>query len=175
MVYNVIDKDILNDLQILKNELSIDDLLKFNTIYFDVDDVINNLILYNSVIDTYKTSLEYIINNNILRVNNVEKITTYEEFINRISYIYKNINFEYFKKLIIVEELNEYEKFLYKYNKDIIKIFNIGYKNVILNLHIKKLLNIYKNFNIANTDNILVKQALNYIYIKTNYVFIDIL
>jgi phosphoserine phosphatase len=71
-----------------------------------------------------------------------------------------------------------YHKYLTVYERplarELIKICNINYKDVFLNKYIFKLLNKTKNHNDDIFENILVKQALNYIYIKTNYIFIDI-
>ena len=71
-----------------------------NNLIFNLDEIMNNLKDYNIFIKEYENSLEEIINNNIIRINNIEKITTFEEFIGRISQIYKNINMDYFKKFI---------------------------------------------------------------------------
>jgi hypothetical protein len=174
LVYNVMDFDLLNDFISLKNNLSIEKKEELNNININLDDILLNLINYNEIVNIYKINLEEVINKNILKIYNVERIITFEEFINRISHIYKNINFEYFKKLILFDLLDEKEKILYNSKEKIIKMLNIYYDNIFLNDH---MLNIFNNATEECgilDNNILVKQALNYIYIKTNYKFIDI-
>ena len=164
--------DMLNDLIEFKKIIN-NNTYSFNNLIFNLDKNINNLKDYNIFIKEYEISLEEIINNNIIRINNIEKITTFEEFIGRISQIYKNINMDYFKKFINIEILEDYEKKIYNdKNNNVIKICNIYFMNSQLNKNITELL--YKNNTIYENDNILVKQALNYIYIKTNYKFVDI-
>ena len=107
-------------------------------------------------------------------LNNIEKITTFKELIYRISKIYKNINFEYFKKFINIETLKDCEKKLYENdNINIIKISNFNFMNTELNKSITNLLHLNNIF--CKYENILVNQALNYIYVKTNYKFINII
>ena len=164
--------DMLKDLKEFRDLIN-SNTYTFNNLNFNLDDIIKNLKYYNIFIEEYENSLEEIIKHNIIRINNIEKITTFEEFIGRISQIYKNINFDYYKKFINKETLEEYEKNLLIDNKtNIIKICNINFMNIELNNNIEKLL--YRNNLICENNNILVEQALNYIYVKTNYVFVDI-
>ena len=165
--------DMLKDLKEFRDLIN-SNVYIFNNLKFNLDDIIKNLEHYNIFIEEYEKYLEEIINNNIIRINNIEKITTFEEFIGRISQIYKNINFDYYKKFINKETLEDYEKnLLIDENTNIIKICNINFINIKLNDNIEKIL--YRNNLICDNNNILVEQSLNYIYVKTNYVFVDIL
>ena len=161
-------KDLEEFIKIINNNIYI-----FNNLNFNLENIIQNLKKYYIIIIEYDTSLEEIINNNIIKINNIEKITTFEEFIGRISLIYKNINFDYYKKFINKNLLEDYEKKIYLDDTiNTIKICNINFLHILLNNHIKKLL--YNNIVICENNNILVNTALNYIYVKTNYIFIDI-